>query len=84
MKSLKNKLFEDLKLKNSEVVTIVGGQGMYTINGEDTDPVGGGYDKLYSTCENGTTVQDSTQTDQTDKTTRDKPLPPKTPSLSIL
>ena len=77
MKKIKSKLFEDLKLKNSEIVTIVGGSRTYTVNGEDTDPVGGGYDKLYNTCQDGTTSIDSTQTDITDKTTVDKPLQPK-------
>lgn len=84
MKSLKNKLFDDLKLKNAEIVTIVGGSSTYTLNGQDTDPVGGGYDKLYNTCNGGVETLDSTQTDLTDKTTIDKPLPPKTKTISIL
>lgn len=74
MKSLKNKLFEDLKLQNSEIVNIIGGSGTYTTAADDTNSVGGGYDKLFSTCENNVEVIDNTRTDLTDKTTTDKPV----------
>lgn len=82
MKSLKNKLFEDLKLKNSEIVTIVGGTGTYTLNGQDNDPFGGGYDKLFDTCVDGVGTLDNVNTDKDDRTTKDKPLPPKTNIIS--
>ena len=82
MKSLKNKLFEDLKLKNSEIVTIVGGTSTFTTNGDDTNSVGGGYDKLFNTCSDGTEQIDSTRTDLTDKSTTDKPLSANTNIIS--
>lgn len=73
MKSLKNKLFEDLKLENTEIVKVIGGRTAYSSCGSDTNPVGGGYDMLFATCENGQEVTDSVKTDQNDSTTVDKP-----------
>ena len=73
MKKLSSKLFQDLELKNAEVVKVIGGRTAYTLKGSDTDPVGYGYDVLFPTVNTGNT--DSAMTDPTDNTTNDKPLP---------
>ena len=51
MKKMSNKLFQDLKLENTEIVKVIGGLLAHTENGSDTDPIGGGYDVLFFTKE---------------------------------
>lgn len=76
MKKLNSKLFDDLKLENTEIVKIVGGLSMYSSCGSDTTPVGGGYDQLFQTCTNGTQTNDSVMSDKDSTTTTDKPICP--------
>ena len=70
---MSNKLFQDLKLENTEIVKVIGGLLAHTENGSDTDPIGGGYDVLFFTKDKNCT--DSAKTDNDDSTSTDKPLP---------
>ena len=75
MEKLKSKLFEDLKLKNAEVVKVIGGKSAYTEKGSDTSISSGGYDIVYNTHHQGGTVTpDSAVSDPTNETNLDKPL----------
>lgn len=74
MKKIKSKLFHEFKLESSEIVKVIGGISINTTCTEDTTPVGGGYDKLFDTCNNdGTGTIDSVTSDPTTQTTLDKP-----------
>jgi hypothetical protein len=76
MKKLRNKLFQDLKLDNAEIVKVIGGKAMYSSCGADTTPVGGGFDQLYQTCTDGTQTIDNVKSDNDSSTTTDKPICP--------
>ena len=70
MKKINNELFQDLKLKNSEIVTIVGGAGTTTGVSSDTNMSNGaGYDIAFDTLDSkgGSTGVDTSETGKTDK-----------------
>jgi hypothetical protein len=73
MKKIKSKLFQEFKLESSEIVKIIGGVSINTTCTEDTTPVGGGYDKLFDTCNDGTSTIDNVKSDANSTTTLDKP-----------
>jgi hypothetical protein len=75
MKKISNKLFQDLILENSAIVTIIGGAGTTTNVGSDTNMSNGaGYDIAFDTLDSkgGNTGID---TDFTGATEKDKPGP---------
>lgn len=52
MKKINNKLFQDLKLENSEIVKVLGGTSTITTVGSDTNVSnGGGYDISFDTLD---------------------------------
>lgn len=72
MKKISNKLFQDLKLENSEIVKVVGGIGTSTSTGEDTGLSNGQYDISFQTLDStgANSAIDYTPTGNTEK---DKP-----------
>ncbi len=83
MKSLKNKLFEDLKLENTEIIKVIGGIGTATSVGEDTNVSNGdGYDIAFDTY-NSSGKKTGIDTNFTGPTDKDKPETCKLQNYSI-